>query len=142
MERNIVNIIITLLISLVFTVSCGVFQSDKMSGRVGLKHDTNMVESKDSLEYELIIIDPGFDLWLLRNNYMRGQYENTYLQNMNGIYTSIWNQLYMTGDRRVESYIDYDMKIDYGFEFNYKLFMYFKYFEDVNKINLRTGRRR
>ena len=133
---------IVILILLVSMVSCGIFQSDKMSGRVGLKYGGHMVESEDSPEYELVIIDHGFDSWLLRNGHMRGQHENTYLQNMNSIYANTWNRLYVTGNRRVESYVDYDTRIDYGSEFNYKLFMYFKYFEEVNKMDLRTGRRR
>ena len=142
MKRYRVNIGVIILMSAILTASCGVFKSDKMSGRVGLKHGTDMVESKDSLEYELIIIDNGFDTWLLKNDHMKGQYENTHLQNLNSIYSNTWNQLYMTGDRRIESYIDYDTRIDYGFDFNYKLFMYFKYFEEVNRVDLRTGRRR
>jgi len=142
MKRYRVNIGVIILMSVILTASCGVFQSDKMSGRVGLKHGTDMVESKDSLEYELIIIDHGFDTWLLKNGHMKGQYENAHLQNLNSIYSNTWNQLYMTGDRRIESYIDYDVRIDYGFDFNYKLFMYFKYFEEVNRVDLRTGRRR
>jgi len=142
MKKNRVNIVIAMLISVMFTISCGVLRSDKMSGRVGFKHDTNITESKDSLEYELIIIDSRFDSWFLRNDYMRGQYGDTYLKNMNSIYANSWNRLYMTGDRRVESYIDYNVQIDYGFEFNYKLFMYFRFFEEVNRVDLRTGIRR
>jgi hypothetical protein len=101
-----------------------------------------MAESKDSLEYELIIIDHRFDLWMLKNSHMEGQYTTAYLQNMNSIYVNVWNRLYMTGDRRVESYIDYNTRVDYGFEFNYKLFMYFRYFEEIYRVDLRTGRRR
>ena len=142
MKRSKENIVIIILLSVIFVISCGVSQSDKMSGRIGLKHDVANIELKDSLEYELIIVDSGFDSWFFKNDNMRSQYGNTYLQNRNSVCANTWNRLYMAGDRRVESYLDYNALVDYGFEFNYKLFMYFKYFEEVNKIDLRTGRRR
>ena len=55
---------------------------------------------------------------------------------MNNLYAQEWNRRYTTGDRRIESYIDYNPLTNYGFEFNYKLFMFFKYFEETNRVKL------
>ena len=137
-----VNVVIVMIMSIIVATSCGVFGPDKMSGRIGLKYDANATEQGDSLEYDLLIIDHGFDSWFIKNGHMKSLHSNGHLQSMNSIYASTWNRMYMTGDRRVESYLDYDSRVDYGFEFNYKLFMYFKYFEEVNRIDLKTGMRR
>ena len=42
----------------------------------------------------------------------------------------------LPGDPRINSYIDYSLNRDYGFDFNYKLYMYFRFFEDTNRIKL------
>ena len=93
--------------------------------------------AKDSVEYEIIIFDVHFERWLMTqpmNN--EAFYSNDYLMSMNAQYADAWNRLYATGDKRVQSYIDYDRRIDYGKELNFKLFMYFKYFQERHKINL------
>ena len=37
---------------------------------------------------------------------------------------------------RYETYIDYNSNTDYGLDLNYKLYYYFKYFEETNKVKL------
>ncbi len=41
----------------------------------------------------------------------------------------------------IDSYIDYRPNIDYGLDLNYKLYYYFKYFEERNNIRLLPGGR-
>ena len=53
----------------------------------------------------------------------------------------VWNRRYAAGDPRINSYIDYSLNRDYGFDFNYKLYMYFRFFEDTNRIKLIPGNR-
>jgi len=93
--------------------------------------------AQDSIEYEIIIFDIHFDRWLT-TQHMNNEafYSNEYLSSMNAQYANAWNRLYTTGDKRVQSYIDYDRRIDYGKDLNFKLFMYFKYFQERYKINL------
>ncbi len=47
----------------------------------------------------------------------------------------------LPADPRINSYIDYSLNRDYGFDFNYKLYMYFRFFEDTNRIKLIPGNR-
>lgn len=91
---------------------------------------------KDSTQYELIVFDAGFDFWLASHQSMAAQHSNEYYQSMNHQYALEWNRRYATGDPRINSYIDYSMGKDYGFDFNYKLYMYFKFFEDTNRLRL------
>jgi hypothetical protein len=108
--------------------------SQKKTDRFQLKADTL---SADSLQYELIVMDPGFDSWLATRPPM-DFYSKEYYALRNHLYVSEWNQRYLTSRNRdlYESYIDYDNNTDYGLELNYKLYYYFRYFEETNHIRL------
>ncbi len=104
--------------------------STDRTGRLGVK---------DSTEYELIVFDTGFDFWLASNKARIGEYSNDYYRAANHRYALEWNRRYSAGDRRINSYVDYNMQTDYGFDFNYKLYMYFRYFEETNRTKLVPG---
>ena len=96
---------------------------------------------KDSTQYELIVFDSGFDFWLASQQSVASQHSESYYQSMNHLYAIEWNRRYAAGDPRINSYIDYSLNRDYGFDFNYKLYMYFRFFEDTNRIKLIPGNR-
>lgn len=96
---------------------------------------------KDSTQYELIVFDSGFDFWLASHQTVSTQHSNEYYQSMNHQYALEWNRRYASGDPRINSYIDYNLNKNYGFDFNYKLYMYFRFFEDTNRIKLIPGNR-
>jgi hypothetical protein len=91
----------------------------------------------DTLEYEIKIIDPTFNMWLVGNARPVGFYSIDYLESYNRYYVTEWNQRYMTGRNRdlYQFYIDYDPKVKYGYDVNYLLFNYFQYFR------IKTGER-
>lgn len=102
------------------------------------KNDTIVLNlQNDSAEYQLIIIDIGFESFLATQkpmNYYSGEYYRTW----NLRYVSEWNYLYNLGKYpdSIENYIDYRPDIDYGIEINYKLYQYFQFFEHKYKISL------
>ena len=104
------------------------------------QNDTINIAS-DSTEYQIIIIDPGFNTWLLSIARPEGYYSQTYLENRNQIYVMNWNQRAMQplrfGGDLYQMQIDYDPGIDYGYEVNYKLYNYFIFFQ--RKYNQRLG---
>ena len=104
------------------------------------QNDTINIAS-DSTEYQIIIIDPGFNTWLLSIARPEGYYSQTYLENRNQIYVMNWNQRAMQplrfGADLYQMQIDYDPTIDYGYEVNYKLYNYFIFFQ--RKYNQRLG---
>jgi Family of unknown function (DUF6146) len=113
--------------------------SQKRRDRYKVKADTVTV---DSLEYKLIVLDPGFDAWLATKP-SKEFYSKEYYAQKNRLYVSEWNYRYMTyrDIGRYETYIDYNSNTDYGLDLNYKLYYYFKYFEETNKVRLYpTGR--
>jgi hypothetical protein len=93
-------------------------------------------EVSDSIEYGLIILDPGFETWFLTQARPMWYHSQSYLESWNRQYVSAWNSRAMSGrtSRYFETYIDYQPHIDYGLELNYKLFYYFQYVEKRLKI--------
>ena len=85
--------------------------------------------ANDSLEYEIIVIEPGFSTFLVSQARPEGYYSLSYLENKNKFLVTEYNQRvnqpfrYDTGIYSQE--INYDPQIDYGYEVNYKLYYYF-----------------
>lgn len=91
---------------------------------------------QDSIEYELIIIDPGFDIWLETNRKPVWYYSKEFLASWNYQYVIAWNERVRNPvfqrnvpDNPFILEIDYRPGIDYGLALNYKLYQYFKYVE-------------
>lgn len=104
------------------------------------KGDTISISS-DSTEYEIIIIEPGFNFWLQSIARPEGYYSQSFLENRNQIFVINYNQRVLQPNRYsaglYEWQIDYNPNIDYGYEVNYKLYNYFIYFQ--RKYNQRLG---
>ncbi|WP_027136800.1 DUF6146 family protein [Gaetbulibacter saemankumensis] len=107
--------------------------SNKTERLANQKVSDTVTISNDSLEYEIIIIEPGFNAWLLSRAQPEGYYSQQFLENRNYIYVTEWNQRVMQPQRYnpnlYELPIDYQPNIDYGYEVNYKLYNYFIYFQ-------------
>ncbi len=88
--------------------------------------------ANDSLEYEIMIIEPGFNSWIVTQR-PRGFYTESFLENRNRIYVTEYNQRVLQPQRfdplLYEQQINYDPVIHYGYEVNYLLYNYFIYFE-------------
>lgn len=88
--------------------------------------------ANDSLEYEIIIIDIGFNRFLNTQAQVRGFHNQYWLENRNVFKVQTYNQRVNRPDIFGDLYpqqIDYDPKINYGYEVNYLLFNYFLFFE-------------
>ncbi len=94
--------------------------------------------SKDSTEYELIIFDTHFESWFATHSSEAMKRSDEYYKHQNWLYVQEWNNKYRSGHPFFESYIDYRNDVDYGLDFNYKLFMYFKYVEEELKIKIKN----
>lgn len=136
---------ILLLLGLSLTIyGCG-------SGNTGIKKSTETAATEsdivrianDSLEYEIIIIESGFDSWLISQP-PRGHYGQSYLETKNRLFVSDYNNRVMQPARYSSNLyserINYDPAVDYGYEVNYMLYNYFMYFQDKYKQRLTGGR--
>lgn len=125
------NIFYLLIIGL-FILSCG------STNKSTVKNDRNLPEgavriANDTLEYEIIIFDIGFDTYLKSIAKPDWYYSQQTLEIKNRFYVTEWNirvlnpQIY--NPSIYENIINYDPNIDYGLEVNYKLYNYFKFVE-------------
>lgn len=105
-----------------------------------------VVIANDSLEYEIIIIDPGFNYYLNAIAQPKGFYSQNYLERRNIIWVTNWNiraqEPTRFGTTIYENVIDYQTGIDYGYEVNYKLFNYFLFAQRKYNIDLGGGFRK
>jgi len=100
------------------------------------KNDTIRI-ANDELDYEILIIEIGFDSWLATQPPM-GHYGLSFLENRNRLYVLEYNnRVYNDRTRRIyEEEIYYDTTVQYGLEVNYLLYNYFKYFQQKYKQKL------
>ncbi len=98
-----------------------------------LKQNDTVRIANDDLEYEIYVIEPGFNFWLASRAQPRGFYTQQYMENRNMIFVTEWNQRVMQpqqfNNNLYELQIDYQTGIDYGYEVNYVLYNYFIYFQ-------------
>jgi hypothetical protein len=102
------------------------------------KNDTVRI-ANDSLEYEIIITDPGFSSWLISGARPRGFYSQDYLERKNLFWVAEYNRRVLDPFRYGDLYvmrIDYDSRTNYGYEVNYLLFNYFVFFQKVYRQKL------
>ncbi len=137
--------VIYILLMCVFIFNCNTSKpitsisnkSEKGLAQIG--NDTVVIANED-LEYEIIIIEPRFNTWLLSIAKPEGFYSQQYLESRNNVYVTEWNQRVRQPQRfdpnLYELQIDYQPGIDYGYDVNYKLFNYFIFFQLTYKQRL------
>lgn len=130
--RNLICIWIVLLI----IIGCSTSKPNTVSTAEKTKtgsNDTIKIVNEE-LEYEVIIIEPGFDFWLASTAYPRGYLSQSYMEAKNYQYVLEWNnrvrqpQIYPSN--LYEMTIDYSPAINYGYEVNYLIYNYMIYFQN------------
>jgi len=134
MKPLLYSVLIALLLS-----SCVATQNNTTNTSTIENEDDIVTISNDNLEYDIIIIEPGFNSWLETTARPEGYYSQPYLETKNKIYVNAWNQRVnqIDSDRNLyEMLIDYNGSINYGYELNYKLYNYFVYFQITHNQKL------
>jgi hypothetical protein len=89
--------------------------------------------ANDELEYEIIIIDNGFETYLASIAKPASFYSVDFYETKNRQYVTEWNIRYRNPQRYnssiYENEINYDFNTNYGLDVNYKLYNYFKFVE-------------
>jgi hypothetical protein len=123
-------------ILLILATACGIQKSTSVPVTQKVEVKT---AAEDSVEYELIVFDPGFETYLLTVPYSKNFYSKEYYRSWNILYSAEWNIRYhnpLTYRSFYESEIPYDATIDYGLDFNYRLYHFFRYIEKEYNIKL------
>lgn len=111
----------------------------KTAQAISSPNDTIRI-ANDELEYEVIIIEPGFNSWLAATAFPRNYYTQSYLENKNRIWINEWNnraqQPLRYNPNLYEMSIAYDPTINYGYEVNYLIYNYLVFFQNTFKQKL------
>ena len=101
------------------------------------KKDDVVEISNDSLDFKLIVFEPGFDRWLASQPPMQS-FDLGYLKQKNRIYTQEYNRRALNPNYTdlYPNKINYDPERDYGLNLNYMLYMYFEFFQEKYKQRL------
>ncbi|MGV8091829.1 MAG: DUF6146 family protein [Mangrovibacterium sp.] len=115
---------IILLLSLLLVWACAVEQP------ISIREMANE-EDSDSVEYELIVFDSGFESWFTTRAKPVNYHEQSWYEHWNRLYVLAWNNHHLGGRyaRLIDGMINYEPDVDYGLEINHKLFYYFMYVE-------------
>ena len=134
------NIAIIFIIVLFIFACSGSKNKPVTTGNQVVVNDTVRI-ANDELEYEVIIIEPGFYAWLNSQAKPRGYYSQSYLEARNRVWVIEYNnrvlQPMQFDPNLYTMQIDYRNSIDYGYEVNFLLYNYFVFFQQ--RYNQRLG---
>lgn len=124
------NLLYILLLGLLIYSCSSTRDRDMQRGEAMVENDTVRI-ANDSLEYEIIIIDPGYSYFVNSLAKPEGYHSQSYLENKNKFLVTDYNsrvqQPFRYDPNIYEMQINYDPNIDYGYEVNYLLYNYFVY---------------
>ena len=126
---------------------CALLVACNTSKNKSIADDSNPIKNNDTIrivnaeiEYEILIIEPGFNTWLGITARPEGYYSQSFLEIKNTQYVTAWNSRVLNpkqyDSNLYEMQINYQLGIDYGYEVNYKLYNYFIYFQNKYKQKL------
>ena len=119
--------------------SCDSYKTATGSTNPELSAQDTVRIANDSLEYEIIIIEPGFNNWLV-TQFPEDYYSLSFLETRNRFYVAAYNRRVLNAtrydSRLYEMQINYEPNVRYGKEVNYLLYNYFVYFEKTYRQNL------
>jgi len=122
-----------IILAIVFAIACNT--SKHAEG------DHTRIEENDSTEYDLIVLEPGFDSWYVMHDQPSKYRSIEYYRNWNIRYVSDWNYR-VSRPSRTNFFLDlinYDVNEKYPFELEHKLFYYFMFVENELKIPILEG---
>ena len=108
-----------------------------------IKAEKPVIIANDSLEYQIIIIDIGFNAFLNSIAKPEGFYSQSYLEARNRTWVLTWNNrvrnISQFDSSIYENIIDFQSGTNYGYDVNYKLFNYFLFAQQKYRMNLGGG---
>jgi hypothetical protein len=117
----------------VIILSCSTSKTIENKDDLVLMPNDTIRIANDELEYEIIILEPGFNTWMQTTAKPRNYYDQSYLETRNRIWVTNYNirvnDIGSFSPQLYQNQINYQNGIDYGYEVNYMLYNYFVYFQ-------------
>ncbi|MBO6606544.1 DUF6146 family protein [Psychroserpens sp.] len=125
----------------ILSISCSASKpTEDTTSNNQISKDDIVTIANDDIEYEITIIEPGFNAWLRSIARPKGYYTQSYMELHNWNFVQEYNNRVLNpqqyNPRLYELQIDYQPTVDYGYDVNYKLFNYFIYFQLTYKQRL------
>ncbi|MDK2772727.1 MAG: DUF6146 family protein [Flavobacterium sp.] len=131
--------IFAIFFALLFSCNSNKTVQNETESKTILTSDTVRI-ANDEIEYEVVVIDPGFTSWFNGHAKPKGFYNQSYLEARNIFWVTEWNRrvlLPMQYDPNLYTMlINYESGIDYGYEVNYMIYNYLVYFQLTNNQKL------
>ena len=135
--------ILVILVAIVGFYSCDSSKSAMKGTADAVTANDTIRIANDSLEYEILIIEPGFNTWILTQP-PKGYYGIPFLEARNRNFVIEYNNRVLNPQRYSSilytQQINYEMGTHYGLEVNYMLYNYFLYFQQRYKQKFIGGR--
>lgn len=135
-------VFVTFLAGACHSTKSGAQATDKTKSQDTVTEDTMLDTIKienDELEYEIIILEIGFNQWLVTQPPMNYWSLNV-LEQRNRAYVFEWNQRAANptawNPNLYNQFINYEPTVRYGLEVNYMLYMYFEFFQQKYRQRL------
>lgn len=130
---NVYSLICLLLLASISCKSSDNFDLKSNEKEEAEKYSDTVTIKSDITEYEITIIEPGFNFWLNSTAQPKGFYGKNFLETRNRLMVQEWNLRVMQPQRfdpnLYELQINYYSDIDYGYDLNYQLYNYFIFFQ-------------
>lgn len=99
------------------------------------------VVTNDSLEYEVIVTDPGFDIWFVKYDSESYYRSISYYKSWNRRYVSDWNNKIILNSPKFlfPTYLDIDVDAINDIAVQHELFYYFQFVERKLGIKVLNG---
>lgn len=128
-----------MLLSSLFLCNCASTKSSQKTASTSAQEKDTIVIKNDSLNYELVILDYGFESWL-KSKSQRRDFGIKYLEQKNENYVFEYNSRVRNSrgydENLYQFIIEYDPEVNYGYDVNYMLYHYFLFFEEKYNQNL------
>ena len=128
-------------ILILLLIGCSVQKDKSDSNSTESRRENDTIHlSNENLEYDIKIIEPGFNSWLATQR-PRGYYDLNYLEQRNRQMVLTYNQRVLNPSlfdpNLYPQHINYDYNLDYGYEVNFLLYNYLLYFQEKYRQKLR-----
>lgn len=121
-------------------ICCQLFTNCATNKTLTKQENTLTFEKNDEEEYDIIVLDAHYEMYLKSIARPMNFYSESYYKNRNQIYVNEWNLRHSQPFNYDPDFyalrIDYEPTMDYGINLEYKLYNFFEFIKWKYKVDL------